>query len=63
MTVMARSDYEIAPQCRCAPSHSNFHGEKGCEHPVVRFHWNRQTQLYDIITLPCLCKVKGEIPE
>ena len=49
--------------CRCAPSHSNFHGKKGCEHDVTAFIWNRRAQDYDIVNLHCRCQVVGKIPE
>jgi hypothetical protein len=57
MVKIERSDYEVKVLCRCAPSHSNFHGPKGCEHNVTAFYWNRRTQSYDIVNRPCRCAV------
>ncbi len=52
-----RPDYETEVMCRCAPSHSNFHGPKGCKHHVTAFIWNRRTQTYDVVNMPCRCPV------
>jgi hypothetical protein len=58
-----RSDYEVEVMCRCPPSHSNFHGIKGCEHLVTNFYWNRRSQCYDIVSLSCRCQVSQVVQQ
>lgn len=72
---VSRSDYEVEAKCRCAPSHSNFHGPKGCEHQVIVFRCQQnfyqrpryiQPHEHDttcMIKMACRCPMKGEISE
>ncbi len=66
-----RSDVTEPDVCRCAPSHSNSHGPKGCTAIVIIFRClvqdcHRRGYPNDhsncIIEMPCRCQVIGVMP-